>query len=79
MCAVLTELRQKCLISSDSHDILQCMTDDSLIKQIETGMVNGKYSVQLRSFALTLNFYSPKAYNYVRKVFKNIINYMLLV
>jgi len=47
------------------------MTNDSIIKQIETGMVKGKYPVQLRSFALTLNFYSLKAYNYVRKVFKN--------
>lgn len=27
----------------------------------------GRYSPELRSFALTLHFYSPKAYNYVRK------------
>lgn len=47
------------------------MTDESIIKQIQSGTVNGKYSEELRSFALTLNFYSPKAYNYVRKVFKN--------
>jgi hypothetical protein len=27
----------------------------------------GQYSPEIRSFALTLHFYSPKAYNYVRK------------
>ena len=30
-----------------------------------------KYSPELKSFALTLQFYSTKAYDYVRKVFKN--------
>jgi DNA transposase THAP9 len=28
----------------------------------------GKYSEEVRSFALTLHFYSPKAYNYIRKM-----------
>jgi len=31
-----------------------------------------KYSPELRSFALTLNFYSSKVYNYVRKKFRNL-------
>lgn len=30
------------------------------------------YETELRSFALTLHFYSPKAYNYVRKTWKNL-------
>lgn len=30
---------------------------------------NAKYSPELRCFALTLNFYSPIAYKYVRKTF----------
>lgn len=34
---------------------------------------NGKYSPKIRSFALTLQFYSAKAYNYVRKTFKNLL------
>lgn len=29
------------------------------------------YSPEIRSFALTLDFYSPKAYEYVRGMFKN--------
>jgi len=34
---------------------------------------NAKYSPKIRSFALTLQFYSAKAYNYVRKTFKNVL------
>lgn len=33
--------------------------------------MKGKYPTQLRAFALTVNFYSPKAYNYLREVFNN--------
>lgn len=33
--------------------------------------MNGRYSSQLRAFALTINFYSPKAYKYIRQIFKN--------
>lgn len=32
-----------------------------------------KYSEELRKFALILNFYSSKAYEYVRKTFKNLL------
>jgi len=35
--------------------------------------VKQKYSPELRAFALTLNFYSVKAYNYVRKSFCNLL------
>lgn len=31
------------------------------------------YPAELKSFALTLNFYSPRAYNYVRNIFHNIL------
>lgn len=31
------------------------------------------YPAELKSFALTLNFYSPRAYNYVRDTFHNIL------
>ena len=30
-----------------------------------------KYDEDIRSFALTLNFYSPRAYEYIRKCFNN--------
>lgn len=39
------------------------------MKRILKGPSRQKYTPSLRSFALTLNFYSPKAYNYVRETF----------
>lgn len=33
--------------------------------------VNGEYIPEIRSFAMTLHFYSGKAYDYVRKKFNN--------
>lgn len=33
--------------------------------------MKGKYPIELRAFALTVNFYSPKAYYYIRQVFEN--------
>lgn len=40
------------------------------IGNTESGVVSRrKYSPALRSFALTLHYYSPKAYDYVRKTF----------
>lgn len=35
--------------------------------------VKRKYSVELRKFALTLHFYSPKAYNFVRNNFNSVL------
>lgn len=35
--------------------------------------VSRKYSVDLRKFALTLNFYSPKAYEFVRNEFNCVL------
>lgn len=44
---------------------------DMLIKLLQ--IRRGKYSEEIRSFALTLHFYSPKAYMYVRKTWKKIL------
>ena len=41
-----------------------------LVKNKKSGS-GVKYSPELKSLALTLQFYSTKAYNYVRKMFKN--------
>lgn len=38
---------------------------------METGRKEKKYSARIRTFALTLHFYSPKGYRYVRSVFNN--------
>lgn len=37
---------------------------------------NAKYDAQIRAFALTLHFYSPKAYSYVRKTFNNLLPHL---
>lgn len=38
--------------------------------KIKLGKVNNKFPPEVRSFALTLNFYSPRAYRYVRNTFE---------
>lgn len=45
------------------------------VKEMMSRKLNGKgrYSPKIRSFALTLHFYSPKAYNYIRKTWKNLL------
>lgn len=40
-----------------------------MVKRILKGSKSKQYSPTLRSFALTLHFYSPRAYNYVREMF----------
>lgn len=40
-----------------------------MMHKIKLGKVNNKFPADVRSFALTLNFYSPRAYLYVRKSF----------
>lgn len=44
---------------------------DIICRQLKSK--NTKYSAEIRAFALTLHFYSPKAYSYVRKTFNNLL------
>lgn len=44
-----------------------------IILKSTNNKVNKQYSPELRSFALTLHYYSPKAYDYVRKKFDCIL------
>ncbi|KAF0752817.1 THAP-type domain-containing protein [Aphis craccivora] len=50
-------------------------TSDSIKEVLNRSLKsnNAKYSPAIRSFALTLQFYSAKAFNYVRKTFKNLL------
>lgn len=41
------------------------------MNKINAGKENNQYSPEARSFALTLHFYSPRAYRYVRRTFAN--------
>ena len=73
--SVVSELREKNLINSDCATILESTfsgVPKELMKRLVTQKKKknlGAYPPELRSFALTLKFYSTKAYNYVRKSF----------
>lgn len=47
---------------------VQELSNQMLLKS-SNGKSKQKYSPALRAFALTLHYYSPKAYEYVRKTF----------
>jgi len=72
---VISDLKKQALVSSNSLDVLESCSGgvpDLLKRQkakIEGRSLPTKYSPELRTFALTLNFYSPRAYRYVRKTF----------
>lgn len=48
-----------------------CLKKTQLLKKLKMGKSMDGILQSLRAFALTLNFYSPKAYNYVREVYRN--------
>lgn len=76
--SILTNLQKKNLVLSEQANILENIgvTNKELLKrQIlrskKAGcIIRKKYSPELRTFALTLQFYSTKAYNYVRQTFQ---------
>lgn len=72
---VLKALRTKFAMPEEHLLLLENMSamNKDLLKRVEakgnSKAVPNKYSPELRKFALTLNFYSPRAYSYVRKCF----------
>lgn len=72
---IISELKNKALISDQSISVLENCAggiSDLLKRQVAKHSkqpMKTVYSPELRSFALTLNFYSPHAYRYVRKMF----------
>ena len=72
---VVKQLREKHLISSSCEEMLQRSFSGvplALLKRMTSAKKSGKglkYSPELKSFALTLQFYSSKAYEFVRKTF----------
>lgn len=72
--SLLQCLKSKSLINDDQVNLLSTTnvsTRELYSRQMKNANVvsTSKYSPALRSFALTLHYYSSKAYNYVRKVF----------
>ena len=69
---LVSTLKKKNFISSNCEDVLNLHFTGiplALIKRIKSGVKRVKYSKELKAFALTLQFYSSKAYSYVRQTF----------
>ena len=72
---VVKELRDKNLISPNCEDMLNQTFEGvplELLKRVKSNKKSGKgrvYSPELKSIALTLQFYSSKAYSFLRKTF----------
>lgn len=74
---ILQSLDEKALINKEEKMVLERIGVEEAellkrqIKKSKSGKLSReKYSPELRCFALTLNFYSPQAYKYVRKTFE---------
>ncbi|RVE40646.1 hypothetical protein evm_014704 [Chilo suppressalis] len=73
---ILKKINEKALIDKEQKLILQNIgvANEELLRRQVSNKVKGKisrkpFSPEFRCFALTLNYYSPKAYNYIRKFF----------
>lgn len=66
---MLNHLREKLLITQEHNDILEICGPSAAELFKRMCLKSKKYSPSLRAFALTLHFYSPKAYAYVRDTF----------
>ena len=74
--AVVDEIQQKNLISPICAEVLETTFSgiplhvaQRLLKKRQGKAGQHEYDPELRSFAMTLNYYSSKAYNYVRETF----------
>ncbi|KAE9521782.1 hypothetical protein AGLY_017833 [Aphis glycines] len=76
--ALFKHLKNNNLITENAHDEILNKLADPIKETINRNLKsrNTKYSPALRSFALTLQFYSSKAYLFVRKTFKNLLPYL---
>jgi len=68
---IIKELKDKLIINQDVSNILENSTENAnnLFNRMLNKKTTQKYSPQLRTFAMTLHFHSPIAYQYVRKTF----------
>ncbi len=74
---IITHLREKQLLSDEGNDALESISSSCstllvkrCLRNAQAGNIScKKFPAELRVFAMTLQFYSTKAYNYVRKKF----------
>lgn len=71
--SVLDTLRQKRLLEAEQGEVLFNLGSNELLERLRKKQMNKhvprQYEPQLRVFALTLHYYSPRAYEYVRNHF----------
>ncbi|CAH1994072.1 unnamed protein product [Acanthoscelides obtectus] len=70
--SLISVLKKKSYISDSSENVLRASLSGSSLKIFERmlrGPSSQKYDPSIRTFALTLSFYSPRAYNFVRNTF----------
>ena len=74
---IVKALKKKAMISSECETVLQSTFSgvslavmQRIMSQKSTKPTRASYPEELKSFALTLSFYSMKAYNYVRRTFQ---------
>lgn len=73
--AIIEDLKSKNFIHEDNLEVFDKVLGPNkeflarqLAKKLDTSLEK-QYSLELRAFALTLYYFSPRAYNYVRDVF----------
>lgn len=65
------ELKKKYGLSDHAKESIDSTFQDDIISQLSAGRKTNSYNENVKSFALTLNFYSNAAYCYVRRIFGN--------
>ncbi|KMQ82281.1 thap domain-containing protein 9-like protein, partial [Lasius niger] len=73
---LMKHLQDQKLLSEDAAELLEntvSETERQIIKRHLKGKKRGAFPSELKTFAVTLQFYSTKAYEYVRKTFLNIL------
>ncbi|XP_065652228.1 THAP domain-containing protein 1-like isoform X2 [Hydra vulgaris] len=74
--SLLKHLKEMQMIDEESSlklsDTMPASTK-TVFKQLLKSKCTKEYPMELKSFALTLNFYSPRAYSYVRKTFTKML------
>ena len=74
--ALLSVLQKQKLVTNEQHDMLENNFSGVGKKLFQDQIQNAKsthgyrYSTETKQFALTLHYYSPRAYNFVRRIFK---------
>lgn len=69
---LIEQLKEQNLLSEKGLEVFQASFSPDIQQLLKrTHKKTNKYLPELRAFALTLHYYSPRAYNYVRAKFNN--------